>query len=231
MPECPKCNKKFKLEEALIQHLNDKKDEKHRLHDKKDESQSEICSTPIIGSISKISPRRHFDSVLGCISRIYRLKTKPNLTENEKKELNELTEYIKEDNKREVKRLNIKFGLPEDTPFGASHRLRRAESELKSEESHRKLEESKNILREINRQGRKRREEDEQNIEHMNKDTWEKIDKSAKEFKDKNPYFKLSTTPIKPEENIECAPCISPACPPPLKNKAKKNKLLNMSTG
>lgn len=33
MPECPICNKKFELQEALIQHLNNKKDEKHHLQD------------------------------------------------------------------------------------------------------------------------------------------------------------------------------------------------------
>jgi hypothetical protein len=220
MPECPKCNKKFHSQDALIQHLNDKKDEKHRLHDNKNESQSENSSTP------KIYPRGR--PGIYNLGKMLILKNKPNLTETEKIELDELTKWIEEDHKREAKRLNIKFGLPEDTPVGESHRLQRAESELKLKESQRKLEESRKKTREMNRESRKRTEEFKRKIEQMDKDAW----KAHEQFRAENPNLKyVETTPIKTEENIECSPCKSPACPPPLKNKAKKNKLLQMSTG
>lgn len=161
------------------------------------------------------------------IGRIIGLKKKPVLNEIEKVELEELTKYLKEDNRREAKRLNIKFGLPEDTPFGESHRLQAAESELQMKESKRKIEEIKKKNREMNREFRNRKEEFKREMEQMNKDAWKKVELACKE----SDVHYIETTPIRPEENVECSPCISLACPPPLKNRSKKNKLLNMVTG
>ncbi len=218
MPECSVCNKKFQSQEALIQHLNDKKDIKHRLHKKKDESQTENCSTPKISA--------HLRPGIASLSKMLILKNKTNLTENERIELDEITKCIEEENKRETKRLNIKFGLPEDTPFGMSHRLQIEESRLNIEETRRKSEEIKKKTREMNRESRKRTEEFKRKIEQSKKDFWDEVDKSSE---GKEHY--IEKIPINPGEIIECAPCKSPSCPPPLKNKAKKNKLLHMATG
>lgn len=171
---------------------------------------------------------KHRPSGIYLISRIIGLKKKPVLNEIEKIELGDLIKYLDEDNRRETKRLNIKFGLPEDTPFGESHRLEITESKLHIEEAKRILEESKKKTIEMKRTFRNKEEEFKRKMEQMDKDAWEIFEKSVKE----SDVHYIETTSIRPEENIECSPCISSACPPPLKiNKAKKNKLLNMVTG
>lgn len=219
--ECTVCNKKFQSHEALIQHLKDKNDEKHRLHNKKDESQSENC-------LNSESPGQRRAGMVTLLGRKLILKDKPNLTENEKAELEELTELIKEETKRTAKKLNKRFGLPEDTPFQVSYRLAIEESRLQSKEARREIEEIKIKTRAMVRESKEREEEFKLKMEQMKKDTW----KAHEEYLAKNPQINyVETTPIKPEENIECTPCISSACPPPLKSKAKKNKLLHMATG
>lgn len=181
------------------------------------------CSIP---KISANHPtKRHQRSSFFCAYRIFKLKSKPNLTEDEKIELEELTEFIKEDNKRQTKNLNKRFGLPEDTPPEVSHRLLEEEI-LKSQK---KIEEIKIKNRSIMREYKEREKEFKRDIEQMKKDTWKAHELLYKDYK--GTHYVENISIFGSEEKIECSPCISSTCPPPLKNKAKKNKLLNMVTG
>lgn len=162
------------------------------------------------------------------LGKIVILRKKQNLTENEKIELDELTELMKEENKRKIKNLNKRFGLPEDTPPEISHRFYMKELE----EKRRNAEEFIIKIRAMTRESKERYKEFNQKmnkeIEQMNKDAWKKNDAFIAE----NPQLRyVENIPITTEKNIEWAPCKSPACPPPFKNQAKKNKLLQMSTG
>jgi hypothetical protein len=162
MYKCQWCNKKFHLENGLLQHLNAKTDEKHSSYekkifkwvDKKDEKHFENCSVP--------SPRELLKDIK---EKQIRIKRRLGL-------------YDKKDGQRwELEELNRK----ERVILGV--------------------------------------------IEQSKDDIWKK-------FENKNPQIKYAEKlPIKPKENFECAPSLGPACPPPLINKAKKNKLLNMATG
>jgi hypothetical protein len=176
MHECTVCNKKFRSHESLIQHLNDKKDEKHRLHNKKDESQSENC-------LNSKSPGQQRHGSITILGKILILKNKPNLTENEKAELEELTELMKEDTERERKRLNKRFGLPEDTPFKVSCQLAIEESKLQCKEARRESKEFKIKTRAIIEEIKEREKQHKLKIEQMKKDSWEKFDKSAKNLR------------------------------------------------
>lgn len=177
-------------------------------------------------SIRKISNHKpHQRSSFFCAYRIFKLKSKPNLTEDEKIELEELTEFIKEDNKRQTKNLNKRYGLPEDAPREISCRLLDEEI-LKLQK---KTEEIKIETRTIMREYKEREKEFKLNIEQMKKDAWKVHELLYKDYKGK--HYVENTSTFGSEEKIECSPCISSVCPPPLKNKAKKNKLLNMATG
>ncbi len=94
MHECTVCNKKFQSQGALIQHLNDKKDEKHRLHNKKDESQSENCLNGKSPAPKRLRPRQRRPCTPVVMGEIHKPKNKPNLTVDEKTKLNELTELM-----------------------------------------------------------------------------------------------------------------------------------------
>lgn len=194
------------------------KDNKHLSKNENSESQYGLYDNNL-----KEEQQKQRLGFIPALARMVKLKSKPNLTENEKAEFEEIKDLLKEYNDIERRKLNKRFNLPEETPYEVSHKLyieelRKKEEQIRiknrilREEIKKSKEEYKKIMEQIKRE-----------TEQIKRDGW----KAVEEFCSTDTGRYIEKISQVSEENIE----LNSEHPLPRKTKGKRNRLLDMATG